>query len=455
MSKFRMRWLWVCLIGLAACTTPNPSVPMSTPVPPSASLPTASPKTKTVVTVGLLYPRTDTEVEMGQSVKFIVRVTDGQDQPVRDGQVAITLLDPGGKPITDIPAAFGSGDVYRSAAWTVPHRALAGAWSISISVRTNDAQGSGTGSFQVAPSTSEILLNKYGFWIEAPTLRGIVPQLVAEKGDAQRGLIRWGGQIPAIHILPENWIEIHWLEGQYQLDSPAAVRHFMLAQVGELGFTPVRALGPFEPTRFKRWAAWQVEARGRRALDQTQFMVFYTPEVDKTFVIGTTVVLPPGGIDPHAALRDSFEIDPAIRADGVAPEPLPKLLPAPELISPGLGESFRGTAQPIVLRWQAVQALATDEYYAVLVEYDYGEATSSVTFTSRQTQFSLPESLYRMPNCGVFNWQVRLMRQTGMDPTGQPAGTPIGYNSLYWYVQWLYPPGESAPFLPKCPNPQF
>ena len=165
--------------------------------------------------------------------------------------------------------------------------------------------------------------------------------------------------------------------------------------------------------------------------------------------------MPPGGINPHAVLRDSFEVDPAVQADGVAPEPLPKRLPAPELISPALGERFLGTAGSIVLRWQAVQELAKDEYYAVLVQYDYGEATNDVTFTTRQTQISLPERLYRTPNCGVFNWQVTLMRQTGVDAAGQPTGVPIGYNSLYWYVQWLYPPGERPSFPAKCPNPQF
>jgi hypothetical protein len=442
----------MCLFVLAACGAPSPKPVTASP---TVSLPTASPTSQPVLIVSLLYPKTDTQVEMGQSVKFIVRVTDGLDQPVQDGQVTIALQDSSGQPVAELPTEFGNGDVYRSGAWTVPHRSLAGGWSISISASTNGAQGRGTGSFQVAPSTSEILLNKYGFWITAPTLRGIVPQLAAERGDAHRGLIRWGGQIPAIHIFPENWLEVHWLDGEYKLDNPDEVRYFMLSEVGDLGFSPVRQLGPFEPTLFKGWQAWQVEARGRRSLDQTQFMVFYAPEVNKTFVIGTTVVLPPSGINSFAALRDSFEVVPAIQADGVAPQPLPKLLPAPELLSPGLGERFLGTALSIVLRWQAVQGLTKDEYYAVLVQYDYGEVTTSVTFTTLGTQISLPESLYRTPNCGVFNWQVRLMRQTGVDKAGQPKGVPIGYNSLYWYVQWLYPPGEIPAFSPNCPNPQF
>jgi hypothetical protein len=445
----------MCVIVLAACGAP--SAPAATPatLPQPTLLPTLSPTTMSPLTVNLLYPKTDTEVEMGHSVTFMLQVTDTHDNAVRDGQVTLTVHDPTGKRMADIPLAFGSGDVYRSKAWTVPHRTPDGAWSISITARTDRTEGDGAGGFRVAQSISEILLSKYGFWIDAPTLRGIVPQLVTERGDAHRGLIRWGGQIPAQHILPENWVEIHWLEGAYKLDSPAAVRRFLLADVGDLGFTPVRDLGPFEPARFKQWAAWQVGARGRRSADQMEWMIFYAPEVNKTFALATTVVLPPTGIDPHAVLRDSFEVDPAIQAKGVAPDPLPRLLPAPELISPTLGTRFLGTAQPIVLHWQPVKELAKDEYYAVLVEYDYDEATNAAKFTTRQTQITLPETLYRTPNCGVFNWQVTLMRQTGVDDAEQPVGVPIGYNSLYWYVQWLYPPSEKPAFTPKCPNPLF
>lgn len=450
-----MRWLLLCLIVLAGCSTPGAPVSTVTPVPPSTALPAPMPTALPALTVNLLYPKTNSQVEMGQSVTFIVRLTNGQGNPVKDGEVAIAVRDSGGKQIAELSTVFGSAEVYRSTAWTIPHRAAEGTWNIKIIAKSERAEGSGSSSFQVTPSTSERLLSKYGYWIAAPTLRGIVPQLMAEKGDARRGLIRWGGQLPTQHIFPENWVEIHWLEGEYKLDSPAAVRNFMLADLGDLGFTPIRDLGPFKPTRFKQWAAWQVGARGRRTLDEIEWMIFYAPKVNKTFAIGTTVVSPPRGIDAHAVLRDSFEVAPNIQAKGVAPEPLPKLLPAPELISPTLGARFLGTAQPIELHWQAAQALAPDEYYAVLVEFDYGETTNAVRLTTQQTHITLLEALYRTPNCGVFNWQVTRMRQTGVDKTGQPLGVPLSYRSLYWYVQWLYPPGESAAFPPKCPNPQF
>jgi hypothetical protein len=264
-------------------------------------------------------------------------------------------------------------------------------------------------------------------------------------------MIRWGGSLPSGHVLPENWVEVHWRNGRYDLESAEAVRRFMLEKVGSLGFTPIRSLGPFERFRFKGWDAWKVGGRGQVQQNQVEWVAFYAPEVDKTYLIGSTVTLPPAGIDPHAALRDSFEVHPEMHAAGVAPEPLPELLPGPELLEPPLGVRFYGTDEPIILRWQPVRDLAPNEYYQVSVDYNYGEANTSVVFRTRETRWILPESLYRTPNCGVFNWQVTLMRQAGTESRDQPVSHP----SLYWYVEWRYPPGAPPPFILACPNAQF
>ena len=392
---------------------------------------------------------------MGQSAKFIVRVTDAEGQTVPDAQVTLTLHDAGGQKIATIPATAGDGQVYRTEAVPIPHRTTEGRWQIDIEARAAGAQGNSAGSFKVKNSTSEVLLNKYGFWLDAPTLKGIVPQLVAERGDAQNGMIRWGGIIPAQHVLPENWIELHWKEGNYQLDSPAAVRQFLLKDIGDLGFTPVREIGPFQATRFKTWDAWLATARGQLGVTQMEWLVFYAPEADRTYALATTVVQPPVGIDPHAALRGSFAVMPEIHAAGAAPEPLlAKQWPGPELLSPPLGTLFQGLDQPIVLQWKPLKELAPDEYYEIAVDYNYKEANPQFKFTTRETQFTLPTTFYREPNCGVFNWQVALKRQTGTAEDGRPQGEAISYNSLYWYVRWIYPPG-TAPFKVLCPNQQF
>jgi len=168
-----IRWLCVCTILLAGCNTPT----LLPPAPPSPTPPSATSTSARSLTISLLYPKADTETEMGQSVKFIVRVTNADGQTVPDAQVTLTLHDASGRKVAAFPAAAGSGQVYRTEAVAIPHRTLEGKWNITVEASTTSAQGTGSGAFAVKNSTSEILMNKYGFWLDAPTLKGIVPQL--------------------------------------------------------------------------------------------------------------------------------------------------------------------------------------------------------------------------------------------------------------------------------------
>lgn len=392
---------------------------------------------------------------MGQTIKGIIKVVDNEGRTVKNAQVTLSISNPQQKVIANVPATFGSGDVYRTDAWTIPHRQQKGSWTAMAKAVAGAYQGTASITFTVDYSTSEKLLYKYGFWIGAPTLRGISPSLVKEQGDAQNGMILWGGVLPAQHVFPENWVEIQWRSGNLNLNTAAEVRTFMLDTLGDLGFTPVRDLGPFKKTRFKNWNAWQVKARGQFARYDEQWMIFYAPEVDKTYAIGTTVVLPLTNGDAHAILRKSFEIHPEIQTRGAAPEPLAQLLPSPELTGPEIGAHFIGTVQPITLTWKPVKDLAEGEYYRIRVDYNYEEANPYIDFFTRQTQFTLPETLYLQPNCSVFNWQVTLMHQTGVNQDGQPEGRPISFNSLYWYIRWTYPADKVVPFQPLCPNAQY
>ena len=404
--------------------------------------------------VRVLYPNATSTVEMGQQIKGIVKVLDQQGNPVREAQVSLSVIDLSGKLVGSLPATVGAGDLYRTDSWVIPHKLQQGAWIVQADAATENERGMASATFRVNNSISEDLLGKYGFWIEAPTLRGITPFLVKEQGDAQNGVIIWGGQRPSQHIFPENWVELQWREGDFKLSTGDQVRAFMLGTLGDLGFTPVRELGPFEQVKYKNWDAWQVKVRGQFSRYDGQWMIFYAPEVGKTYALGTTVVLAPVGIDAHQELRHSFEVHPEIQTEGEAPEALPRLLPAPELISPELGTRVMGADEPIILSWRPVKELAPDEYYRVRVDYNYDEANPSVYYATRDTHMALPASLYDTPNCGVFNWQITLMQQTGMDDEGQPKGKPLSYSSLYWYVEWLHRVWTDAPFKPLCPNPQ-
>lgn len=405
--------------------------------------------------VALLYPTPTTEIQMGQSLKSIMKVTDPQGEVVKDAQLTVSLRDPAGKPVTSIPAVFGAGDVYRTDAWTVPHRVEQGTWTLEAQAEAGSHRGITTQKFQVKDSISEVLLNKYGFWVDDPSLGGMQTTLAKEKGNAQDGMIAWGGVIPAQHVFPESWVEVQWRSGKFNLATAGDVREFMLSTLGNPGQYATRALESFQKTRFKNWDAWQVKARGELSVYDEQWMIFYVPEVDKTYALGTTVVLPNVTGDPHVYLRESFEVHPEIQAKGVAPEPLVNLLPPPELMGPPLGETFIGTEKPIVLSWKPVKELGQDEYYRVSVDYNYAETNTTVTYATRETQFILPMVLFGRPNCGVFNWQITLMQQTGTDEAGQPVGKPISFSSLLPYVRWIYPAGQDAPFIPHCQNQQF
>ena len=417
----------------------------------ASSTPTATPA---ALVVRLLYPTTADSRQMGQSLKSIVQVSDQDGTVVTDAQVEVAISDPSGEVVQDLIAAPGSGDVFRTAAWTVPHRTRAGLWSIKVEARSGNARGTTTTTFQVRNSIGEDLLNKYGFWVDAPTLKGINPDLYEERGDAQNGVIVWGGLLPVQHIYVENWLEVQWRQGQFDLSGADQVRSFMMNDLGDFGFYPTRALGPFERVKFKGWDAWQVKARGQYSRYDEQWMIFYSPEAGKTYAIGTLVVLPPVGIDAHASLRDGFEVHPEVHANATAPAPLPRLLPPPELLGPELGARFMGAQEPIVLSWKPLKSLAADEYYQVKVDYNYSESNTTLIYSTRDTHIALPAGLYDVPNCAVFNWHVTLMRQTGTGADGQPEGSPLSYTSLYWYVEWFHPAGEAMPFKPRCPNPQ-
>lgn len=440
-------WL-VSTLLLVACQHQAGSP--GTPVQTVPRLTSAEP-----LTVDMLYPTGGTSVEMGGTMSVIIRVTNGAGLTVGDAHADIEVEDPNGRLMVVVPMKAGEEGVYRASSWLIPHRTQAGNWMIDVIVKRGVAAGHAQGVFRVEPSESETLLEKYGFWIAAPTLRGIQPSLVAERGDALNGMIRWGGVIPASHVLPEAWLEVQWRSGLNDLEGPEAVRRFLLDDVGDFGFTPIRAIGEITPFSFQGRPAWKVEMRGQYAYDDLQWVVFSDPASGKIFAIGTTVVLPPTGVNAHAILRDTFELPAGVVAHGKAPDPLPNLLPGPQQLSPQLGAVFKGTEVPVVLVWAPVKMLNPDEFYQVDLSTNYDEASPSQSFSTRDNRLTVPNSLFHRPNCGVFNWQVRLMQTDGSMPDGSAHVAAESHASFYWYFLWTPPAGSPAEFLPLCPNAQY
>jgi hypothetical protein len=405
--------------------------------------------------VSLLYPKDGSQLEMGKTVKCSLQVTDGKNNPVEDAKVNLAFYDPSGKLIGEVQGLSRPGGGYRGADFIIPHRSQPGQWQLTAKAKRGQAVSEASWILNIANSTSEYLLENYGFWLDAPRMRNIDPMLVSEKGDAANGLIRWGGLLTNQHIFVENWVELHWRTGRYPLETTEMVRSFLFTELGDLGFTPLREVDTFNKTDFKRWPAWQTRARGQLSRYDIQWLVFYAEEVDKTFALSTTVVLPPPGVDVHKQLRDSFEVEEEGKVNGKAPEPLLDLIPAPQLFGPFLATRFEGAGQRIILEWQPVRELSKGEYYEVVVDYNYRESNYKLNYTTRSTKFNVPKELFSYPNCGVFNWQVTLKRQTGTSKDGSPQSELVSFPSLYWYFLWDYPPGVTKPFASYCPNAQY
>jgi len=439
----RRAWHAVVLaLWIAGCAPSGP--------PPTLPHPAAPIEAK----LGLLYPTAESAVEMGREVKLILTAeADGTGLPPGSRLTAL-LRNPAGRLSAVLPAEIGPGDVFRTQGWPIPHRSMPGMWTVEAKVEGSPNRAVPLGQFEVRESKSETLLGRYGVWIDPPSFGGIATDVFAERGDSEDGMFRIGGARPAQHVFPEEWIEIHWRRGDYRLDDGAAARRFMLEAIGDFGFSPTRELGEFHEFAFKGWSAWRAAARGELSHSQNEWVVFYAPEMDRTYAIGTTVVLPPAGGDPHVLLRASFEVHPEVHPSFASAQALARLRPGPELISPPMGSIFRGGEEPVVLRWSSVTDLTDDEYYQVEVDYDYREASFALKFTTRSTEVSLPATLYQTPNCHVFNWQVTLMEQTGTTPGGAPTGIPRSFPSFYAYIEWTYPLAEAQPFPPLCPNPQ-
>ena len=417
------------------------------------SIVAASP-TPAPLQVEVLYPAETTQVVAGDRIRFTIQVMDAEGAAADEATVACTLRDGSG----EVQAAFelrsdGHG-IFRAPTWSLSLRAAGGPWQFEARAVQGDSRGAATRPFVVSPSLTRILHDKYGFWIDPPTLGGIVATLAAERGDAENGMIRWGGSLPAAHILPSAWIDVEWRRGDFGLTASDAVRRFLLEDIGDLGASRVRSLGEPHPTKFKGWDAWLVPARGELRYEQVEWLVFYAAEVDRTFALGTTIVQPPTGIDAPETLRRSFEIDAGWEPSGVAPEPLPALLPGPVLREPQLGAEFAGAQEAIDLRWEPLRALREGEYYEVVVQYAYVESTPLVRYATRETRLRLPSDLYDQPNCGVFNWYVRLMQSTGAPADEGMRGVPLSHPSPYSYLVWRRPAADPAPFPPLCPNEQ-
>lgn len=126
------------------------------------------------------------------------------------------------------------------------------------------------------------------------------------------------------------------------------------------------------------------------------------------------------------------------------PTPTPTLGPpyaAPDLLYPAEGETFRGEGADTVLNWASVGILAEDEWYILRLRLMTEPVHQHPSVWTKATSWRVPASLYPLSlaegDSYLFQWDVTVVRHTGIRPDGKPDGMAIspmsGTRSFFWY----------------------
>jgi len=135
-----------------------------------------------------------------------------------------------------------------------------------------------------------------------------------------------------------------------------------------------------------------------------------------------------------------------------SPVPIYRPLPTrvqyqpPQIVAPTSGQSF-GPGATIVLQWESVGTLTSDEFYVISLWYSHGSETwYDETPWTRATTWTVSEHDYlpALSNDGLFFWSVRVMRQTGTDASGRAVGEPASPPSATSTFNWARPPEKTA-----------
>ena len=112
--------------------------------------------------------------------------------------------------------------------------------------------------------------------------------------------------------------------------------------------------------------------------------------------------------------------------------------PAPALLSPLNNQAFEGSEEPILLQWASVGILRQNESYLVRVEQVSGGVPPR-TFTTRATGVHVPVEMFPKADDTrrTFQWQVRVVRETGTRADGSAIYSDAGPASPPRLFRWL------------------
>jgi RNA polymerase subunit RPABC4/transcription elongation factor Spt4 len=126
------------------------------------------------------------------------------------------------------------------------------------------------------------------------------------------------------------------------------------------------------------------------------------------------------------------------------PRPAPTGTPTPRFAVPRLlwpedQVEFRGRSSRIELSWESAGVLADDEWYGLSVRFLAGGMMQYSGTWTKETSWVVPAALHTKAGQieRAFQWDVTIMKQTGIKPDGGRDGVPLAPTSethtFFWY----------------------
>jgi LysM repeat protein len=124
--------------------------------------------------------------------------------------------------------------------------------------------------------------------------------------------------------------------------------------------------------------------------------------------------------------------------------------PAPILLSPLDDQILEGNEETILLQWASVGILRQNEFYSIRLE-QAGAGNPPSVWRTQATGWHIPVEQFPKPDDTrrTFQWQVRVVRETGTRADGTTiytdAGLPSATRSLRWLVAQPTPTPTPGP----------
>lgn len=279
---------WLNPYILTAC---QPALPLSTPdvigpliatestttLPcPSTTLP-PPPATTPGGFLDIVEPSKSTRISGGEDLCVMLRLTDYQGQPVEGAAADVELRLPHGDLFVADDCRTIDLGLYRCPSVTLPLRGSGGTWRVLASASWEGCQTAVVETtFQVNPSISERYLDRFGFWIEQPSIFSLGTGFYNLSETGGLHFEDWLNEDGSGFVILDNYlyqsigitfaaIEVHWQEARYPDNEAAAIA--FVENLSQQGLhhndpeIPITILTP-EPVEFQGRPAWLVHGWG-------------------------------------------------------------------------------------------------------------------------------------------------------------------------------------------------